>query len=75
MDFFPQQVIMNWLRNKHSIEFLGVWENMYNQDFNLLEFDEIKNRAGSNSFVLYVFKYFLLLFFLIEKSIGDKKSN
>ena len=45
-------IIQNWLRNRNTIEFLGVWEHLYNPDFNPIEFDGIRSRAGLNSFVL-----------------------
>ena len=45
-------VIQNWMRNRNTIEFLGVWERLNNADFNPLEFEGIRNRAGLNSFVL-----------------------
>ena len=48
----PRYIIQNWLRNKSTIEFLGVWEQMNNSNFNRVEFDTVKNEAGSNSFVL-----------------------
>jgi hypothetical protein len=48
----PSILIVNWFRNKDTIEFLGVWEKLYNPDFNLIEFDKIKNEAGYNRFVL-----------------------
>jgi hypothetical protein len=47
-------LIEKWLRNKNTIEFLGIWEGMYNSDFNSPEFEGIKNEAGSNRFVLSV---------------------
>ena len=47
-------LIEKWLRNKNAIEFLGIWEEMYNPDFNSLEFEGIKNEAGLNRFVLSV---------------------
>ena len=47
-------LIEKWLRNKNTIEFLGIWEEMYNPDFNSLEFEGIKNEAGMNRFVLSV---------------------
>lgn len=47
-------LIEKWLRNKNTIEFLGIWEEMYNPDFNSPEFEEIKNEAGLNRFVLSV---------------------
>ncbi len=47
-------LIEKWIRNKNTIEFLGVWETMYNPDFNSTEFGGIKNEAGTNRFVLSV---------------------
>ena len=46
------KVIDNWLRNKNTIDFLGVWEGYNNPDFNFLEFEEIKNIAGLNRFTM-----------------------
>ena len=43
-----------WLRNKNTIEFLGIWEEMYNPNFNSPEFEGIKNAAGLNRFILSV---------------------
>jgi len=45
-------VIQNWMRNRNTIEFLGVWERLNNADFKPLEFEGFKKRAGLNSFVL-----------------------
>ena len=47
-------LIEKWLRNKNTIEFLGIWEEMYNPDFNSPEFEGIKNEAGLNRFNLSV---------------------
>ena len=47
-------LIEKWLRNKNTIEFLGIWEEMYNEDFNSPEFEGIKNEAGTNRFLLSV---------------------
>ena len=47
-------LIEKWLRNKNTIEFLGIWEEMYNPDFNSPEFEGIKNQAGLNRFILSV---------------------
>lgn len=47
-------LIEKWLRNKNTIEFIGVWEEIYNPDFNSTEFEGIKNQAGLNRFVLSV---------------------
>lgn len=46
------QVIQNWMRNRNTVEFLGVWESLNNADFKPLEFEGFRNRAGLNSFVL-----------------------
>ena len=48
----PFIVINNWLRGKDNIQFLGLWESMHNPDFNPIEFDRLKNEAGSNAFTL-----------------------
>ena len=47
-------LIEKWLRNKNPIEFLGIWEEMYNPEFNSPEFEGIKNAAGLNRFILSV---------------------
>ena len=49
---FPADVIKNWLRIRSTIEFLGLWEQLNNPNFKLVEFDQFKNAAGANSFVL-----------------------
>ncbi|KOF02656.1 DNA-binding protein [Roseivirga seohaensis subsp. aquiponti] len=46
--------ISDWLRNRNTIEFLGVWESVYNPNFNYGEFDIIKSKAGLNSYRLSV---------------------
>ena len=48
----PADVVKNWLRSRNTIEFLGLWEQMNNPDFKLVEFDQFKNEAGANAFVL-----------------------
>ena len=45
-------LILNWMRNRNTIEFLGVWERLNNPDFNPIEFDGIRKQAGLNSFIL-----------------------
>jgi hypothetical protein len=47
-------LIEKWLRNKNTIEFIGMWEEMYNPFFNSFEFEGIKNAAGLNRFILSV---------------------
>jgi len=49
-DFF----ISDWLRNRNTVEFLGVWESVYNPAFNYGEFAIIKSQAGLNSYKLSV---------------------
>lgn len=48
----PTAVIQNWLRNRNTLEFLGLWEQMNNTNFKPLEFEVFRNEAGLNSFVL-----------------------
>jgi hypothetical protein len=45
-------LIRNWIRNRNTLEFLGIWEQLNNPDFNPVEFDGIKKQAGLNSFTL-----------------------
>lgn len=55
--FGDDSIIKNWLRNRNTIEFLGIWEQINNPDFNLVEFDLIKKQSGLNSFVLSAKKW------------------
>jgi len=50
-------LIEQWLKNKDTVLFLGVWERINNPDFNSLEFEGIKNEAGRNSFYLSARKW------------------
>ena len=45
-------IIQNWLRNRNTIEFLGIWEKLNNPGFNPIEFEGFRRQAGLNSFVL-----------------------
>ena len=45
-------IIQNWLRSKHTIEYVGTWELLYNPNFKPTEFDGFKNEAGTHSFVM-----------------------
>ena len=47
-------LLSNWLRNRNTLEFLSVWEQMHNQDFNYVEFDLIKSEAGLNTYKISV---------------------
>lgn len=49
-DFF----ISDWLRNRNTIEFLGIWEHLHNPDFNYGEFAAIRSQAGLNSYKISV---------------------
>ena len=49
---YPSEVIQNWMRNRSTLEFLGLWERIHNPNFNYLEFEVIDHEAGHNSFVL-----------------------
>ena len=48
----PFSIINNWMRNRSTIDFLGLWEKLSNPSFNPLEFERFRNEAGSNYFVL-----------------------
>lgn len=52
-DFF----ISDWLRNRNTVEFLGIWEQIHNPDFNYGEFATIRNQSGLNSFKISVKEY------------------
>jgi hypothetical protein len=45
-------VIQNWMRNRNTVEFLGIWEQLNNPNFKPLEFEGFRRKAGLNSFVL-----------------------
>ena len=47
-------VVKNWMRNRATLEFLGTWEQIYNPDFKVVEFDHFKSEAGLHTFVLSV---------------------
>ena len=49
---FPADVVKNWMRSRSTIDFIGLWEQLNNPDFKLVEFDQFKQEAGSNAFVL-----------------------
>ncbi|MBE6141936.1 MAG: KilA-N domain-containing protein [Erysipelotrichaceae bacterium] len=49
---FPADVIKNWMRLRATIEFIGIWEQINNPDFNMVEFDQFKNESGHNYFVM-----------------------
>ena len=47
-------IIKNWIRTRTTLEFLGTWEQLYNLDFKVVEFDHFKMQAGLPSFVISV---------------------
>ena len=47
-----KMLIQNWMRNRNTVEFLGIWEQLHNPDFKGIEFDAFRNQAGLNSFIL-----------------------
>lgn len=53
----PSAVISNWIRNRNTIEYLGIWETLYNPDFKLLEFEGFRKEAGLNAFTLSPLKW------------------
>ena len=48
----PKDVVKNWMRSRSTIEFLGIWESLNNENFKGVEFDSLLFDAGSNSFTL-----------------------
>ena len=48
----PNGVIANWMRNRNTVEFLGIWETLNNSNFNPLEFEGFRKEAGLNAFTL-----------------------
>lgn len=53
-DARPADVIKNWIRSISTLEYMGTWESLYNQDFNVVEYDHFRSKAGVASFTLSV---------------------
>ena len=49
-----QFFITDWLRNRNTLEYIGIWESLYNKDFNYGEFAIIKSKAGLNNFKISI---------------------
>ena len=49
----PFIVVCNWMRNRNTIEYLGLWETLYNPDFKPIEFDRFRMEAGLNAFLIW----------------------
>ncbi|MDY5987322.1 KilA-N domain-containing protein [Sporofaciens sp. SGI.106] len=61
---YPGYVIQNWLRNKSTVAFVGLWELIHNPNFNCVEFEAIKNESGLNRFASWISPEFKL--YIIE---------
>ena len=48
----PKDVVKNWMRQKNTLEYLGLWEKLFNPSFKGVEFDPLLTEAGSNSFTI-----------------------
>jgi len=48
----PRFIIQNWMRTRFTIDFMGIWEQLHNPNFNRVEFEAVKNEAGRNAFVM-----------------------
>ena len=48
----PRFVIQNWMRNRNTLEFIGLWETLNNRNFNRVQFDTFRNEAGLNRFTM-----------------------
>ena len=48
----PRFVIQNWMRNRNTVDFLAVWEELHNPDFNRVQFEAVRSEAGLNRFVM-----------------------
>ncbi|NCB94110.1 MAG: KilA-N domain-containing protein [Clostridia bacterium] len=53
----PNVVVANWMRNRNTIEYLGLWEQLYNSAFKPLEFEGFLHQAGGNAFTLSPMKW------------------
>jgi len=56
----PFIVINNWMRVRNTIEYLGIWEQLNNDDFYPIEFDRFLHEAGANAFTLSPTKFLVL---------------
>jgi len=50
-------ILKNWIRNRSTIEFLGIWESLYNPNFKVVEFDHFRKEAGLPSFTMSVINW------------------
>jgi KilA-N domain. len=48
----PADVVKNWMRRVDTIQYIGLWEQLNNPDFNMVEFDQFRSEAGHNYFTM-----------------------
>jgi len=53
-DVRAADILKNWIRNRSTIEFLGIWETLYNPNFKVVEFDHFRKESGLPSFTMSV---------------------
>ena len=66
-DFF----IIDWLRNRNTLEYIGIWEKVYNKNFNYGELEIIKSQAGLNSFKISIKEWIGEILSETETRIGN----
>ena len=71
---FPADVIKNWMRLRSTIEFLGIWEQINNPDFDMVEFDPFKNESGHNYFVMTPTKWVKNTSYSLERRFSASSS-
>jgi hypothetical protein len=52
--FGDESILYNWLHNRNTVEFLSIWEQIYNPDFKCVEFDRFRAQAGLSGFALTI---------------------
>ncbi|MBU2574757.1 MAG: KilA-N domain-containing protein [Elusimicrobia bacterium] len=71
----PADIVKNWMRNRSTVEFLGLWEKLNNPNFKLVEFDQFKSEAGANYFVLSPQKWINVTDVIKENLVPDELSK
>ena len=71
----PRFAILNWMRNRNTIEFLGLWESLHNPSFNRVQFDTFKTEAGLNRFDMLNVAHFGMTTAFGDASIADAESD
>ena len=57
----PKDVVKNWMRQKNTLDYLGLWEKLHNSNFKGIEFDPLLVEAGSNAFTMSPTKWVELI--------------